>query len=127
MDRHARKGLTLALGLGFGLGLMAGAVLWSLGAAPTLTDDQIVTRARALGMTRVTELPGAKVTLVVRADTTLADLAGMLKAAGAVPDADAFVARVQSKYPTGKPKPGLHVITAGDPPDVLAAALVSQP
>jgi len=127
VDQHTRKGLTLALGLGCGIGLMAGAVLWSMGDNPRLTDEQVIARARTLGMTRATELPGAKVTVLVKADTTLADLAAMLKAAGAVADSDAFLAKVKSKHPEGKPKPGIHVIIAGDSPETLADALVAEP
>lgn len=127
VDQHTRRGLALALGLGCGVGLMAGAVLWSLGDNPRLTDEQIIARARTLGMTRATELPGAKVTVLVKADTTLADLAAMLKAAGAVADSEAFLARVKVKHPDGKPRPGIHVIIAGDSLDTLAETLVAEP
>ncbi|HWI62388.1 MAG TPA: hypothetical protein VNT75_11155 [Symbiobacteriaceae bacterium] len=127
VSQHARKGLTLALGLGFGIGLMAGAVLWSLGAKPDLTDEQVVARARLLGMTRATEMPGAKVTLLVKAEMTVAELADMLKAAGAVSDGEAFTARVKEKFPNGKPKAGVHVVTPGMPLDQLVEALVTSP
>lgn len=127
LTQHTRKGLQLALGIGFGLGLMAGAALWIALGRPAPTDDQIIARARTLGMTRATELPGAKVAVVIKPDTALPDLAAMLKAAGAAPDSDAFLARVQAKQPSGKPKPGVHVITAGQSLDELVDILVGTP
>jgi len=127
LTNHTRKGLTLALGVGFGLGLMAGAMLWSFGAAPDLTDDEIVARARRLGMTRATELPGAKVTLLVKPEATLEDLAAMLKASGTYADGEMFIARAKAKHPDGKPKAGLHVVTPGEPVDQLVDLLVGEP
>ena len=127
LTQHTRKGLQLALGIGFGLGLMAGAALWIALGRPEPTEEQIIARARTLGMTRATEFPGAKVAILVKADTALADLAAMLKTAGVAQDSEAFLARVQAKQPSGKPRPGVHVITAGQPLDELVDALVQAP
>jgi hypothetical protein len=119
--------LQLAAGLGFGLGLMAGALLWIALGRSAPTDEETIARARTLGMTRVTELPGAKVAIVISPATSLADLAAMLKAAGAAQDSEAFLARVKVKQPNGTPKPGVHVITPGQSLDELADTLVGAP
>lgn len=127
LTQHTRKGLQLALGIGVGLGLMAGAALWMALGRPAPTDEQIIARARTLGMTRATELPGAKVAVVIKPETDLAAVAAMLQAAGAASDSEAFLARAKVKQPSGKPKLGVHVITAGQSLDELVDALIETP
>jgi hypothetical protein len=127
LTQHTRKGLQLALGIGFGLGLIAGAALWMTLERPAPTDQETIARARRLGMTMATELPGAKVVVVIKPDTALPDLAAMLKEARVAQDSETFLARVQAKQPSGKPKPGVHVITAGQSLDELVDALVGTP
>lgn len=57
MDSHTAKGLRISLIIGIGIGLMAGALLWTLGRQPALTNAQIIERARALGMELLTQMP----------------------------------------------------------------------
>jgi hypothetical protein len=122
-----RKGLSLAVGVGFGIGLTVGAVLWALGAPKPMTDAQVEARARtALGMVKTTELPApkARVSLLVGAETTVAELGAMLKETGF--DGDAFVAKAGAKYPEGKPKAGVQVLVTGDAADQLVEQLIAH-
>lgn len=110
MDRHAIRGLTLAAGLGIGVGLMIGSAFVAMASGAQLTEAQIIARAKTLGMVSVTEMPPRseapkveppaaeqRLVLVVRAPMTFEDVAEVLKEGGAIPDTAAFLARVKER------------------------------
>lgn len=124
---RTRKGLTLAVGLGFGMGLMAGAAVLAMTLKPPPTDDAIVARARQLGMVKATEIPvaPAKVqvqkvaSIVVAEGGSFSDVAGMLKEAGVIADAEALMVRARERDLLGRLRAGVHVILFGEPGKAL--------
>lgn len=128
MDRHTRRGLQLALGLGAGIGLMAGALTAALMRRPGLTDDEVTQRARSLGMVKMTELPQAAparetpaktiVAYTVQPGMSFGEIAAMLKQAGALVDEQALLARAQERGALEKVKAGVYALTVepGKPP-----------
>jgi hypothetical protein len=142
LTAYTRKGLTLAAALGFGVGLMAGAVFVAAkGGVPS--DAEIVARARTLGMVLATELPApapapapvqqpapepvriAVLNVPKGADFTRA--AAELKALGVIADVNQFLDRVEERKLASKLKIGVHQLpldglTADKAIDILTGA-----
>lgn len=130
MDPQVARGLRIAMLLGVGVGLMAASVLVAVfRPVERLSNAEIMDRARALGMERLSELPpsgtttGTQVaapqavtliTVMVRPETTLDELAAMLKQAGAIPDSDAFLRKARESGLTGPFPPGPRTVTKGE-------------
>lgn len=123
LTAYTRKGLILAVGLGLGIGLMAGAVFVAASGRPPVTDEEVRSRARALGMVSATELPrpapvkepaAVRVAVVyIAGGTDATTVAEMLATAGAVADGKAFVARLTERGLLTAVKVGVHEIPLG--------------
>jgi hypothetical protein len=146
MDIHIRKGLQWALGLGVGLGLMAGALGAALMPRPGLTDDEVVQRARALGMIKAIEMPQAPreapreaapaapkrtVTYAVVPGMSFGEIASLLNQAGVIADEQALIARAREREAMEQVKAGIYTVVL-DPakpvtPDQVLDQLLTGP
>lgn len=125
MDSHTRAGLKWVLGLGLGVGLMAGGFGAALMPKPGLTDDQVQARARLLGMLPATQLPPAPppaptpapkeapptTTVPVVEGLSFGQIAAMLKLLGVVSDDQALIARAGEREALEQVKAGVYTIT----------------
>ena len=130
MDPQVVRGLRLAMLLGIGVGLLTASVLVAtFRPVERLSNAEIMDRARALGMERLSELPRTNpssggqaavspaptlITLMVRADTTLEDLGAMLKEAGAIADSELFLRKARESGLNGPFSPGPRTVTKGE-------------
>lgn len=131
MDPQVVRGLRLAMLLGVGIGLLAASVSVALfRPVERVSNAEIMERARALGMERLTDMPrtgsglssgqGAaatapgQITLMIRPETTVDDVAAMLKQAGAIADSEGFLRKARESGLTGPFAPGPKTVTQGE-------------
>ncbi len=103
MDAYTARGLRLALGVGVGLGLIAAALVLTV--FPASRGDRTL------------------VTVMVRLDTSVTDIAQMLRDAGAIDSADAFVTRATERGAADQVKIGPHTVVVGDSVDDILTKL----
>lgn len=142
LTAYVRRGLTLAVGLGVGVGLMAGAVFVAAKGDGGLTDAEVIARARTLGMIDATELPKpapapapaqepavTKVAVVpVPEGASFGEVAATLKAVGLIKEVDPFLARVSARKAAAALKVGVHQVPmTGLTDDQLIDLLTSLP
>ena len=140
LTAYTRRGLTLAVGLGVGVGLMAGAVFVAAKDDGSLTDAEVIARARTLGMVSATELPKpapapaqapavTKVAVVPVAEgASFGEVAATLKAVGLIKELDPFLARVSERNAAAALKVGVHQVPmTGLTDDQLIDLLTSLP
>lgn len=140
LTAYTRRGLTLAVGLGVGVGLMAGAVFVAAKDDGSLTDAEVIARARTLGMVSATELPKpapapaqappvTKVAMVPVAEgASFGEVAATLKAVGLIKEVDPFLERVSERNAAAALKVGVHQVPmTGLTDDQLIDLLTSLP
>lgn len=128
-DLNTFRGLRLAMAFGLGVGLILAAALVALfPQVQTLSNAEITERARALGMSFLTEMPPADqsrapapqapppglLTVLVRPGTSVPELAEMLAEGGAVKDRERFVKLAAERGATGTIAAGAHTVSLGD-------------
>lgn len=131
MDSQLGRGLRFAVLLGVGLGLLAaGALVEAMRPVRELSNAEVMQRARALGMASLSELPRAapaapavSVTILIRTETTLDEVAAMLVQAGAVTDAAGFAHRARESGRTGPFAPGPRTFSRGETADQILSKL----
>ncbi len=146
MSKYSLKNIILGIGIGF---ILAAMVNINAGKQPmtveeikkeaekhqliVLTKDQVIKnqqnnqeKAPAVTPTATPDTEGEKVTIRIESGATSESVAGMLKAAGLIEDAVAFVERLKELDKTGALKAGEFTVRKGMNRDELINALTQS-